>query len=225
MNKRELRRLPVAEASYDDVGLVKRVEQLEWIMKAKREWTVEGEYLVVSFLHRDDLLAGKLTPRVRTFFGRDNYISESFENGKNRWRTGARAHVAYTCYYRSCASASAEDESIISEWFGKRDQTALQEIDAFQEKVMQRRLDARHQKVKKEIDSVMKCVPELPDGFREWIDQNFMWESRYFFYQYTRRRKLEGTCSHCKRRSLVDRRKRADSKTAVFQIMLKSGDL
>lgn len=205
MNKRELRRLPVAEASYDDVGLVKRVEQLEWIMKAKREWTAEGEYLVVSFLHRDDLLAGKLTPRVRTFFGRDNYISESFENGKNRWRTGARAHVAYTCYYRSCASASAEDESIISEWFGKRDQTALQEIDAFQEKVMQRRLDARHQKVKKEIDSVMKCVPELPDGFREWIDQNFMWESRYFFYQYTRRRKLEGTCSHCKRRSLVDR--------------------
>lgn len=205
MKKRELRRLPVAEASCDDVGLVRRVDSLEWIMKAKREQTAEGECLVVSFLHRADLLAGKLTPRVRTFFSRDDYISESFENGKNRWRTGARAHVAYTCYYRSCASASEEDEAIISEWFGRQEQTVLQEIDAFQKKVMQKRLDARHQKVKEEIDSAMKCVPELPDDFREWIDQDFMWESRYFFYQYTRRRKLEGTCSHCKRKSLVDR--------------------
>lgn len=205
MNKRYLRRLPVAEASCDDVGLVKRIGQLEWIMKAKRERTEEGEYLVVSFLHRDDLLAGKLTPRVRTFFGKDDYITESFENVKDRWRTGSRQHVAYTSFRSSCASASGEDEAVISEWFGKGEQTALQEIDAFQEKVMQKRLDARHQKTKEKIDSVMKCVTGLPDGFREWIDQEFMWESRYFFYQYEKRHELEGTCSQCNKKSMVRR--------------------
>ena len=69
MEKRALRRLPVTEASCKDVEFIRRVSGLVWIMKAKKEQTKDGQYLVVSFFHRDDLLTGKKRPVLRTFFG------------------------------------------------------------------------------------------------------------------------------------------------------------
>lgn len=49
MEKRALRRLPVTEASCKDVEFIRRVSGLVWIMKAKKEQTKDGQYLVVSF--------------------------------------------------------------------------------------------------------------------------------------------------------------------------------
>ena len=68
MEKRALRRLQITAASCKDVEFIRRVPGLVWIMKAKKEQTKDGQYLVVSFFHRDDLLTGKKKTGVENFF-------------------------------------------------------------------------------------------------------------------------------------------------------------
>ncbi len=207
MEKRALRRLPVTEASCKDVEFIRRVSGLVWIMKAKKEQTKDGQYLVVSFFHRDDLLTGKKRPVLRTFFGSEDYLSENLENKKNHWRTGARWNLLKSGWDDSgnCASASAEDERRIRKWFGSKEENAADSIDTFQRGILNARLESKHQKMRNKIERVMQSVPELPDGFDEWIDQEFMWRSRYFFYRYEKRAELNGICSQCRQKGKMRR--------------------
>ena len=207
MKKAMLKKLPVAKVSAEDIEFITRVPHLTWLMKAKREQTENGQYLVISYFYRNDILTGEKTPRLRTFFSRQDYLSEELHTGKSCWKTGSRRNLlrAYSYDFQTCASASQNEETVIQEWFDMPNETGVSAIDIFQKKVMEERLKKKHRKIREQIEKTMRHVPALPDGFSEWIDQDFMWESRYFFYRYGRRKKLEGVCSQCREKSMVDR--------------------
>lgn len=206
MDKQELKKLPVAEASCADAALAKRMPCLEWLMKARRVSAGGRHYLEIIFFRREELQSGELQPAVCTFFDRMDYISRYRSGGEWQWRTGARRKLVYTRKMGTCVSASAMDERRILSWFGAKDGCVTDAIDAFQGQVMEKRLAIRHRKEKEKMEAIMAAVPEMPAGFMEWIRQTFMEESRYFMYRYSGRKKQAGTCTHCGKDGCIDSR-------------------
>ncbi len=71
-------------------------------------------------------------------------------------------------------------------------------IGKFQQKIMQDKLNIKHQKIKKRIDDVMEKVEELPKDFDKWIHSGPFGYSRYIYYK-RETKKIVAFCTECKK--------------------------
>lgn len=57
----------------------------------------------------------------------------------------------------------------------------------------------------KDIESLFRSVKPVTGRFEKWLEYEVLKESQYIFYQYSRRKMIDCTCSHCKSEYQLER--------------------
>ena len=204
LKKSVLSVVPVKLANGYILSQAKRYESITYYIKAAVHSINHKRVLVLHVYHRDDLLSGNMEPRFRTFMTKKDYISQCFDGNDFKWRTSRFELLAEYYWYGRKESIFADTTSakVVNQYLkyverGKLYQSPFQKILRAQEIIMEERLEKKHTVIKKRIDAKMREVNPLPKDFDFWIDEIAMAKSRYIYYRYSRRKYMDGYCTHC----------------------------
>lgn len=199
-----LRKIPVQLATEATISQARRHEKASYYIKAAVRMINHKRILVLQLYSRKDLVLGIKEPRIRTFLTKTDYISQCYEEGTVKWRTGRLDSLLAYDYYNKeepvlCDTASeravntylsyTEDERIKRSGYAK--------IREAQNMILEQRLQKKHAMIEKRIDRKMQEVKPLPKDFDDWIDAVAMAHSRYIYYRYSRKKYMDGYCTHC----------------------------
>ena len=184
----------------------------------------DGTILLLTFYSIPDLMKGKREAAFRTFFSRDDYITQDLKAKKVKWLTASFCMMdGFNTYEgRWNAEKSVYEDNIlvyirsggemklITEFFKeyadpKDELVPWDAIDRFQNEVKARRLAEKHKKETDRIDAVMEPVREEPEAFRSWAFESALSFSRYLIYKEVKRGSARCECTHCGKTGLVDR--------------------
>lgn len=108
-----------------------------------------------------------------------------------------------------------ETNSIIDEYINKSKKLSfyikdkgIMQISNLQDGIRKQRLKDKYNKIKESVSLEMLKIRPLPKNFEKWITDTVMAESRYLFYDATRKKKTIARCSHCGETVIIDTPKR-----------------
>ena len=211
MKKKYLKDIDTVSASRNTVSLAKRVNAAKWFIKAERK-SISGDKILVVFIYdRERLVMGNVLPKYVLYMTRKDYITFSCDNKK--WLTGRLEYILGIYFYNYkeknnrivCCDIKTEKVlkgyfSYIKKILGNRFISADTTVDMLicgQEIIMEERLKRKHKKITDKIDLRMKSVKALPKNFMLWCDETAMFDSRYIYYTYSRKKYMDGYCTHC----------------------------
>lgn len=199
MNKRILSALPLQKATAGICNLITRVSDETIFLSAEIKLLGHRKTLVLSFFLHKDLLQSRLYPAFRTFICHNDYITEDFRMDYPQWRTSCFKNLGLTWnWYKYIICADSHSETAIRKFTKSSHQDLMRALIEWQQKIMDKRLEKKHQKIKARIDAHMRLIRPIPSKFVRWADKDALPESRYIFYQYKKGcSKLQGHCSHC----------------------------
>lgn len=221
MDKRKLSRIPREEATDEMVRFSERAAGTHIV--TSRE--VEKDLLMLTFYQISNLKKGEKGAQIRTFFSKNDYITQDLTVEKVKWLTAAydrmdcirlyEYHWDYEKNRNICTPnmffwTDADIDrmgSFFREWKTEYDVKEWTAVDRFQDMVRKRRLDEKHAKETNPIDVVMETVKEIPDEFKKWVSESAMSFSRYLIYSARSRNEALVHCTHCNGVALVDRTK------------------
>lgn len=163
----------------------------------------EGDLLVLTIYSND----GK--PLYRTFQKPEELFSQFPEREKP---SDATLHSAFSIY-NATYYMTEEDTNLVRAWcknnapfsFFSTGINGVQILRDYQQKVRETALKRRRDKIRKQVDEVMKEIRPLPQAVMDWIRDDLMKEYRYFFYDYQKGKQAQkGTCSHCKQEVRIE---------------------
>ncbi len=163
----------------------------------------EGDLLVLTIYTND----GK--PLYRTFQKPEELFSQFPEREKP---SDATLHSAFSIY-NATYHMTEEDTNLVRAWcknnapfsFFSTGINGVQILRDYQQKVRETALKRRRDKIRKQVDEVMKEIRPLPQAVMDWIRDDLMKEYRYFFYDYQKGKQVQkGTCSHCKQEVTIE---------------------
>lgn len=209
MKKKELASIPKPIVKKEYQKLRTMFKDMRGIIQAEcRE--VSGEETLIINCFRPK---GKNSVELwfRLFCQKEDYITQDFSDKKVKWRTGAFDYIAGYQITDWCrlegkwALASPQDEDIIIEFMRKwRKETKSNRCDAgykfddyiyaYQADIRDRKLIAKHQKVRGEIDARMDLFPDLPDDYQNFVEHTVFDEHNYIFYS---RKQKWAYCTRC----------------------------
>jgi len=213
LKRRLLAKVPIKKANNADINLAIEVENdglIAYLVSAEIIKVEEKETLLLYFYFKANLRAGNTKAAFRVFLSTDDYITQDLSETTTKWRTGSISSLVCGYHYcrweERCILTEPKSAVAIKRFLGtdKTDENPLKEIDNFQQEVMAKRLDKKHQAIKDRIDAEMEKVPELPEDFIEWLEYEAMYHSRYIYYKYKARKKLDGYCTNCKADVVVE---------------------
>lgn len=202
MDKRSLKRYPIKIAGKSTVSQACRIENTDFYLHAHIALISHQRMLIVSLYEKDKLRAGESRPSFRIFMTKEDYISQDFREEKAVWRTGCMEHLTESTWYKKIDISCCDDRSaaVLNRFFSYLNREQLSPVDKLvngQKRIMEKRLEKKHQREKTEIDRKMREVKKLPKNFMDWIDETAMVHSRYIYYQYSRKKYMDGYCTHC----------------------------
>ena len=221
MEKRKLAKIPREEASDEMVRFAERAAGTH-IVTTK---DIEKDLLMVTFYPIRKLKKGKKDAQLRTFFSKNDYISQDLTVEKVKWLTAAYDRMYDISLYEHhwdykestgrwtpnmffWTDADIDRmRSFFKEWSTEKDVKDWTAVERFQNMVRQKRLDERHAKETNPIDSVMETVKEIPEDFKKWVSEKAMSFSRYLIYSARSKNEALVRCTHCNEVTLVDRTK------------------
>lgn len=221
MEKRKLAKIPREEATGEMVRFAERAAGTH-IVTTK---DIEKDLLMVTFYPIRKLKKGKKGAQFRTFFSKNDYISQDLTVEKVKWLTAAYDRMYDISLYEHhwdykestgrwipnmffWADADIDRmQSFFREWSTEKDEKDWTAVTRFQDMVRKRRLDEKHAKETNPIDAVMETVKEIPDEFKNWVFESAMSFSRYLIYSTRSRNEALVRCTHCNGVTLVDRTK------------------
>lgn len=157
----------------------------------------EGDLLILTIYTHD----GK--PLYRTFQKPAELVSQFTNRDKPSDATLYSAFSIYNGKYHM----TAEDTNLVRVWcknnapfsFFSTGENGIQILRDYQRKVRETDLNRRRDKIRKQVDKVMKEIRPLPQAVIDWVRDDLMKEYRYFFYDYQKGKRMQkGTCSYCK---------------------------
>lgn len=77
-------------------------------------------------------------------------------------------------------------------------------LSRFQSRRREEKIKRRDEKEKARIREMFTGIEEPGETFKEWCIEDLLKEARFFFYDYTGRKKQSGICSHCLKRSELE---------------------
>lgn len=217
MEKRTLKAIPIEPPS----------EQILQAAKDLSRIPKEGYYILRARLYQDTMLldaysVDKLNEgqfheyRIYHEHGHfDDYIVQSFKpNQSETWRVGTiQALGIYSSWRKNQSTYFADHESraTVREFLkayasGYKDIPMSPELDMhifkglleYQEEIAQGRIRRGNKKLTDIIDEEMSQVPEEPDNFKKWIEEEVLLRSRYIYYDYKKgAAKQKGRCTWC----------------------------
>ena len=221
MEKRKLAKIPREEASDEMVRFAERAAGTH-IVTTK---DIEKDLLMVTFYPIRKLKKGKKDAQLRTFFSKNDYISQDLTVEKVKWLTAAYDRMYDISLYEHhwdykestgrwtpnmffWTDADIDRmRSFFKEWSTEKDARDWTAVTRFQDMVKQKRLDERHAKETNPIDALMETVKEIPDEFKNWVSDKAMSFSRYLIYSTRSKNEALVHCTHCNGVTLVDRTK------------------
>ena len=201
MDKRELRKIPALRATPQDTSLAKRVSGAKYIAKSEVRICAHKKTLLLYLFRAPELRIGKVEAAFRVCCTHDDYITQDTQNTTAcKWLTGKLYSITweYNDYGNQDWITFADDESVnlVHKFFRKEGEPA-RVVQKFQESIAHERLMCRYRKLMHQIDERMKLVPSLPHDFRHWVEEYALYDSRYLVYQYSRKKQMDGYCTHC----------------------------
>lgn len=157
----------------------------------------EGDLLILTIYTHN----GK--PLYRTFQKPAELVSQFTNRDKPSDATLYSAFSIYNGKYHM----TAEDTNLVRVWcknnapfsFFSTGENGIQILRDYQRKVRETGLNRRRDKIRKQVDEVMKEIRPLPQAVIDWVRDDLMKEYRYFFYDYQKGKRMQkGTCSYCK---------------------------
>ena len=210
MDKKTLRNIPrpVADPSYFE--LVKDAKKAQWLVKVE----MAGDVMQAIAWDVKELQKGKTGASLRLFFGDDDFITQDLKVAKTKWYTG-KAYSVLGLYWWNLAPENqimyADDESrkLLEERFPPKDyasnKSPWRTIEAWQEKVLDRRLADRHYRQLAPVRAMMELVPEIPEGFADFVHDQVMRTHRYLVYDGNSAvRMRSAVCTECGKHMVID---------------------
>ena len=202
MDKRSLKRYPIKMASKSTVSQACRIENTDFYLHAHTALISHQRMLIVSLYEKDKLRNKDQYPSFRIFMTKENYITQDFREEEPVWRTGRMEHLTESTWYKKIEISCCDDRSaaVLNRFFSYLNMEKLSPVDKLikgQKRIMEKRLEKKHQREKSKIDQKMREVKKLPKNFMDWIDETAMAHSRYIYYQYSRKKYMDGYCTHC----------------------------
>lgn len=202
MDKKELKKYPVRTADRNTVSQACRIENTDYYLHAHTALFSHKRILIVSLYEKDKLRNKEKYPTFRIFMTKEDYITQDFREEKPVWCTGRMEYLTESTWYKKIEIACCDDRSasVLNRFFSYLNMEKLSPVDKLikgQKIIMEKRLEKKHKKEKTEIDRKMREVKKLPKNFMDWIDETAMAHSRYIYYQYSRRKYMDGYCTHC----------------------------
>lgn len=201
MRKRELKKIAVQQASKDMIKQAKYSVDVSYWLDAKVKIIEHEKTLVVNVYAQKDLVVEKIQPICRIFQTKQDYITQLLDNNSIFWRTGGIENLlSCSQYSKNAVRCNLDSEKSMKQFFGyveKKDTTAYALLCLAQEEIRLQRLQNKHRKIKQRIDKKMKEVKDLPKDFTSWVDKTALAHSRYIYYQYSKKKKMQGYCTYC----------------------------
>lgn len=203
MDKRACRQIPVMLAAPEDISLAKRVKAAKYIAKSDVRFCGHKKTLLLYLFPAAEMRNGKAEAAYRVFLTHDDYITQDLRSKSARWLTGRL--YSFTWNYEDYSNKDwiifADDESVkkVEQFYKgiKGLKNPIEIISKFQEKILMDRKMVRYKEIIAKIDKQMKAVPALPHGWKHWVEESALYESRYIFYEYRDRKLMDGYCTHC----------------------------
>lgn len=176
---------------------------VKFLIKATIERIDKQKVLFLSLFRQEE--KGKKNDKGKAYYklfiqGKEYATQALQEDNTYRW---SKASLQYlTGYWRSdVACYTLGEREIISDYLEIECMVIGQELEAinnFQRKVMQDKLDKKHEKIKNRIDEVMAKVPQLPNDFDKWVDNGPFRFSKYIYYK-REGNKIKAYCTECEK--------------------------
>ena len=206
MDKKSLRAIPRPEAKAEYYELAKNCTSLKWLISA----SVEDGVMQLIAWDTNELKVEKENACFRMFISDDDYITQDLRTPKTKWLTG-RLYSVLGIYWFSDEMASrigftdTESRQLVegrfppkSRGWSSETKSAWIAVDRWQDTVLQRRLEDRHNRELSHTNQMMELVPDVPEGFDEWIHDCAMREHRYLVYDGNSKiRMREAFCTEC----------------------------
>ncbi|MDO4864896.1 MAG: hypothetical protein Q4A05_12080, partial [Ruminococcus sp.] len=132
-----------------------------------------------------------ITPAYRHLYDGDTYATLRYSDGKKLSGT----IFTYLLYYFNAALDEAS-EKVICDYLDN--ENGLRALGSAEQKILDKKRNAAHQKIKDKIDARLADIKDPPPEFFEWVKETVFRKYRYFFYKYQRGKVQHGYCSHCK---------------------------
>lgn len=220
MEKRKLAKIPSEEASDEMVRFSDRATGTHII--TTRE--IEKDLLMLNFYPIKGLKKGKKEAQIRTFFSKNDYITQDLTTEKVKWLTAAFDRMDCISLYKYHWDRETGNRytpnmlfwtdsdidrmrKFFKEWSTEKDDKDWTAVTRFQDMVKQRRLDEKHAKETNPIDAVMETVKEIPEDFKKWVSEKAMSFSRYLIYSARSKNEALAHCTYCNGTTLIDRTK------------------
>lgn len=202
MDKKACRQVPVIVATPADISLAKRVKAAKFIAKTDVRLCGHKKTLLLYLFPAAQMRNGKAEAAYRVYLTHDDYITQDLRSKSVHWLTGQLYSFAwdYEDYSNQDWITFADDESVerVTRFFkGFKSGDPIEIIRKFQEKVLLERKMVRYKAIIQRIDNRMEIVPALPHGWKHWVEESALFESRYIFYEYKNRKLMDGYCTHC----------------------------
>ncbi|MCI8673082.1 MAG: hypothetical protein HFI89_06290 [Lachnospiraceae bacterium] len=223
MEKRKLSVIPRESADADMLQTAHRLGGMSHMVTARL--IENNKILLLNFFEIEALREGKTEAAFRTFLSDSDYITQDLKVSNVKWLTAAFAGMRGFCLWdhvwdpkiekwmwkENVFIRSAKDMKIIGDFFrdyadSKDEGWPWSAIDRFQDKVKEKRLDAKHKKETDVIDAVMAPIRQVPERFFDWVWEHGMSFSRYLIYKEEEKGKAVCECTHCKKIGVVDRK-------------------
>lgn len=195
MKKKLLKKIPIINVKNEWIKLLKQLDHtnIKYLVAVEEKLIEDESIIILNFFDKSS--SENVTYRV--FISKKDYLTQDFAFSPVKWRSGCLQNALGWHWYSYCILADDSSLKILENFFNKRG-ISLEEIDNLQQKIMDSRLSKRHQVIKDKIDNKMKDVPRLPKGFKKWLNDTALYDSRYIYYNYKARKVLDGYCTHCK---------------------------
>ena len=203
LHKAKLKSIPFVEVSRFIYDQARRIDAVQYYMKAERITIDHQRILVINAYQREELLAGRTLPQIRIFMSKHDYISQRYIDGEYKWRTGRlESLVDYVKGYRypNIICGDLASERVLRRFFsylGNTERKMDDLINEAQYRIRQKRLQKKHQVIKDRIDLRMQQIKRMPMGFQKWVDEEALYDSRYIYYRYERKTIMDGYCTSC----------------------------
>ena len=196
MNKKILRQ-------YADPGLtipsghgLLHAEQVSYIVRTAVKIIDHHRTLILYIYDRERALKGISGPLWTMFQTSSDYITLARDDkGHIKWRTARFVNLGSSYDFTDkCAFYSQSDETRVQKFFHSKF-TGFSPLVHAQSDILAARLRKRQRQIDRTVLARMRPVKTLPRGLESWVRRSIM--PAYFFYDYTPKKSITGTCSAC----------------------------
>lgn len=176
-----------------------RAEQVKYVVRTAVHNISHQRVLILYVYLRTQVLEGKTKPLWIMFQNRTEYMTlVNKEDGTICWRTAAFENLERDYYFiAQCAFYTAADEERVTKFCGIPYTSGFHSLERLQYGIQNRRQKEAQKRRDRNVISRMEPVKGLPRDLKSWIHREVM--PAYIFYDYERKKVLQGYCTACRR--------------------------